>query len=359
MQRDTSLNLCDGLSHRGHTCTRVWQHEGSASIEYHECYLCQAPLTLQAGSSGPRPLGMSFGSKCRLHRVVRYGLFTDNSRRLSIFTPPGATYRCPFTEPLDGFRSTSGQSSGFTSDSPAPESTVISRYRPRLPSVSTGSLSIDLLLVVTVDRSTSSGHYSHSEQIQSKLRQVDHLLHRRSPTPFFRTSGAERTFFWCPVWRSQRSEGSRRLCGRRRKPRLEPNVRSSRFVIVREIPNATPFRVATYTPTTLPFQKMPNAMPIGLFPTSTLVRKKEVRMSFNRQMSVHTQLLTHWCVSCPRIHLLQNIRLFLLPIQTIEEWRLFVSAIPMARFPQLPAIHLCMLWSRRLLKTKRRVAAGA
>ena len=33
MQRSANLNPCDGLSHRGHTCTRVWQYEGSASIE--------------------------------------------------------------------------------------------------------------------------------------------------------------------------------------------------------------------------------------------------------------------------------------------------------------------------------------
>ena len=66
------------------------------------------------------------------------------------------------------------------------------------------------------------------------------------------------------------------MCGRRRRPRLEPDVRSSRYVIVREIPNATPFRVATFTRTTLPFHEMPNATPIGLFPTGTLVRKKGV-----------------------------------------------------------------------------------
>ena len=182
MQRDTSLNICDDLSHRGHTCTRVWQHEGSAFIEYHECYLCQALLTQQAGSCGQRPLGMSFGSKCRLHRVVRYGLLPSILPRLSIFTPPGATYRCPFTEPLDGFRSTLGQSSGFTSDSPVPESNVISRYRPRLPSVSTGSLSIDLLLVVTVFRSTSSGHYSPSLQWSLGAKSIETSSSRPSPS---------------------------------------------------------------------------------------------------------------------------------------------------------------------------------
>ena len=64
--------------------------------------------------------------------------FTVNSQIVSLFHPPGTTYRCPFTAPFDGFRSTVGPSSGFTTDSPAPESTVISRYRPRLPSVSTG-----------------------------------------------------------------------------------------------------------------------------------------------------------------------------------------------------------------------------
>ena len=35
-------------------------------------------------------------------------------------------YRCPFTEPFDGTRSTYGHSSGFTTDSLAPESTDFS-----------------------------------------------------------------------------------------------------------------------------------------------------------------------------------------------------------------------------------------
>ena len=52
---------------------------------------------------------------------------------------------------------------------------------------------------------------------------------------------------------------------RRGTPRLEPDVRSSRFVIVREIHDATPFRVATFTRTTPPFHEMPNTTPIGLF----------------------------------------------------------------------------------------------
>ena len=233
------------------------------------------------GLADQGPLECQSARKCRLHRVFRYGLFTDNSRRLSIFTPPGPTCRRPFTEPLDGFRSPLGQSSGFTCDSPAPESTVISRYRPRLPSVSTSPLSIDVLLVVTVCRSTSSGHYSplhhwsdHSEQIQLKLHEVDLLLHWRCPTPFFRTSGAERAFFWCPVWRSQRGQGSRRLCGRRRKPRLEPDIRSSRFVIVREIPNAPPLRVATFTRTTLRSRKCQTGRLSDFFPPARLFKEE-------------------------------------------------------------------------------------
>ena len=56
-------------------------------------------------------------------------------------------------------------------------------------------------------------------------------------------------FFCSHIGDLEGASGSQRLCGRRRKPRLEPDVRSSRFVIVREIPNATPFRVATFTRT--------------------------------------------------------------------------------------------------------------
>ena len=107
-----------------------------------------------------------------------------------------------------------------------------------------------------------------------KLHEVDLLLHWRCPTPFFRTSGAERTFFWCPVWRSQRGEGSRRLCGRRRKPRLEPDIRSSRFVIVREIPNAPPLRVATFTRTTLRSRKCQTRRLSDFFPPARLFEEE-------------------------------------------------------------------------------------
>ena len=44
----------------------------------------------------------------------------------------------------------------------APGSTVISRYRPRSPSVATSLLSMDMLPIVTALKSTSSGHHSPS-----------------------------------------------------------------------------------------------------------------------------------------------------------------------------------------------------
>ena len=74
--------------------------------------------------------------------------------------------------------------------------------------------------------------------------------------PSSEQASSDARFFWFPVWRSRRGSGSRRMSGRRRKARLEPDVRSSRFVIAREIPNATPFRVATFTRTTPPFHKI-------------------------------------------------------------------------------------------------------
>ena len=83
---------------------------------------------------------MSLGFRCHPRRVVRCELLT----RLSIFSPPGPTYHCPFTEPFNGSKSTFGQSSGFTTDSPALESTVISRCRPRSPSVATGLQLMDM-----------------------------------------------------------------------------------------------------------------------------------------------------------------------------------------------------------------------
>ena len=96
-------------------------------------------------------------------------------------------------------------------------------------------------------------------------------------TPFFRLIvPGTHAFFWSHFGDRDGVWGSRRLCGRRRKPRLEPDVRSNRFVIVREISNGTPFRVATFTRATPPFHEMPNTSPIGLFPTGTINRKNGV-----------------------------------------------------------------------------------
>ena len=60
------------------------------------------------------------------------------------------------------------------------------------------------------------------------------------------------------------------------------------------------------------------------------------------------------CISCPRIHLLQNIRLLMLPILTVEEQRLFVSAVSIAKFPELPTMHFIMLCSFCLLELRGR-----
>ena len=82
--------------------------------------------------------------------------FAANSHRLSIFSPPRPAYRCPLLSPL---------TSGFTTDSPAPESTVISRYQFRSPSVATGLMSMDMLPILTAFKSTSSSHHSSSLEL--------------------------------------------------------------------------------------------------------------------------------------------------------------------------------------------------
>ena len=58
---------------------------------------------------------------------------------------------------------------------------MISRYRPRLPSVSTSLLSMDMLPIVTVFRSTSSGH--HSPSLEWSL--GAHSVGTSSGRPFF------------------------------------------------------------------------------------------------------------------------------------------------------------------------------
>ena len=143
MQRYASLDSCDGLSHRCHTCTRIWQYEGSTAIENHNVAFvnhsphCKQRLadlgSSECHSARDVTATVSFGANfcCKFSQIVY--IFTSE-----------AHVCCAFTEAFDGFESTFGQSSAFTTDSPAPESTVIYRYRPRSPSVATSLLSMDI-----------------------------------------------------------------------------------------------------------------------------------------------------------------------------------------------------------------------
>ena len=77
-----------------------------------------------------------------------------NSPRLSIFSPPGPTYRCPFTGPFDGFKSIFGQSSG---------SQLFS---------STGvncDFSVPTSLTICCDRFAVDGHVANSDCVQVHL----------------------------------------------------------------------------------------------------------------------------------------------------------------------------------------------
>ena len=170
------------------------------------------------------PPTVSFGANfyCQFSQIVY--LFTSEAHVL-----------CPFTEHFDGFKSTYGQSSGFRTDSPATESTVSSRYRPRMPSVSPVLLSIVMLPIVTAFRSTLSRHLSPSLELS---------LGRSAPSLEMSYCGA--------------------FVGRR-----------------------------WYTPASDTQDKQGNSLK-GNFHIGYRLR----------------------CVSCPRIHLLQSVELFLLPIPT-------------------------------------------
>ena len=61
---------------------------------------------------------------------------------------------------------------------------------------------------------------------------------------------------------------------RKLRHRLERNVRSKRFAIFRDLPNVTPFRVATSGRKTAPFSKMANSTPIRNFSKATFHRRK-------------------------------------------------------------------------------------
>ena len=108
MQRCASMNPCGGLSHRRHTCTQVWRYEGSTSIEDHDVAFVN------------QLLGMSLGSRCHSHHVVRCELLQSILPDCQSFHVLGPRIVVLSLSPFDGFKSSFGHSSGFTTDSPAP-----------------------------------------------------------------------------------------------------------------------------------------------------------------------------------------------------------------------------------------------
>ena len=108
----TPFFACSGVPHG----TRVWQYEGSTSVEDHNVAFLDHSLHCKQTLAD---LGskMSFGLRCHPPPCRSVRTVAVNNTRLSIFSPPGPTYRCPFTGAFDGFKSIFGQSSGFTTDS--------------------------------------------------------------------------------------------------------------------------------------------------------------------------------------------------------------------------------------------------
>ena len=162
------------FAHRCDTGTRVGQHERPTSVEDHNVGLCPSLLILPAKACGPRLPGMSFGLRSHLHRVVRCELSPSSLPDCQSFH-----LQAHVSLSFHGFKSILDQSSGFTTDSPAPESTVFSRYRPRSPSVATSLLSMDMLPIcdcvqVHLVRPPTLHHWS--------CRSVGLLLHRRCHT---------------------------------------------------------------------------------------------------------------------------------------------------------------------------------
>ena len=72
---------------------------------------------------------------------------------------------------------------------------------------------------------------------------------------------------------------------RKLRHKLERNVRSKRFVILRDLPNVTPFRVATSGRKTAPLSKMANSTPIRTFPNATFHRRKGATAKVKRPKS--------------------------------------------------------------------------
>ena len=80
---------------------------------------------------------------------------------------------------------------------------MISRYRPRSPSVDTGLLSMDILPIVTAFRSTSSGHHCASLELSLgrsfpslEMSYCGALIGRRWSTPQLLTHRTDRKVHW-------------------------------------------------------------------------------------------------------------------------------------------------------------------
>ena len=165
--------------------------------------------------------------------------------------------------PFDGFISTFGLSSGFTTDFPATESTVI--------------FSVSTSLAVGFTKCTVDGHVAYCDCVQVHLVRPPLSIIGVVARAVFSFSGD------VILWR---------------------------------------------------------------FDWQTLVHPPLLAHRTDRK--VHREATFHIgfrlrCVSCSRIHMLQSVELFLLPITTIMEWILFVSVVFIAGCPKLPAKRFCPL----------------
>ena len=79
---------------------------------------------------------------------------------------------------------------------------------------------------------------------------------------------------------------------RKLRHRLERNVRSKRFVILRELPNVTTFRVSTFGRKTAPFPKIANSTPIRNFSNATFHRREGATAKVKRP-KIWTCVLRH------------------------------------------------------------------
>ena len=271
-QRDASLNPCDSLSHRSHTSTLAWRKKRPAPIEDHNVAFVNHPRHCRQGLS-------DYGSlKCHsTWDVASIVLFCTDFH--SQFYQNGRSFhlqgRCPFAEPFDGFRSTFVHSSGFTTDSPAPGSTVISRYRPRLPS--------------GFNRIAVDGHVADRDRIQFHL---------------FRQSLFTRSDFnWY-------------------------------------------------------FVKSTLTLTWGVVLGSVVIGKCWLKTPNFWQTEQRFALDTVFGSFCVQgsVRILQNVRLLMPPIPTIEKKGVFaVSAVvAIAMFSKLPATHFCVPWNPCLHEPRNR-----